>query len=206
MRFKRGELSDFVRSLSPLIQELFLRVVVVNIYHDLAKLIKDANELNPYKKTGNINKRPEGGSKEVWDITTMEVLSEEDETVKAILNVFKEGFKKTFNPDERYSNVTSESLCKIIEKLGKNEELKNDISILRHQVESTIRNLLAHMIFYIDEDWIKRATDNLNEEQIMKLLKKVFRYTDVKVKDEYWNSYDRMNDFIIAKIDGLNKE
>ena len=46
----------------------------------------------------------------------------------------------------------------------------------------------------------------LNEEQIMKLLKKVFRYTDVKVKDEYWNSYDRMNDFIIAKIDGLNKE
>ena len=205
-KWKRGELSDFVRSLSPLIQELFLRVVDENIYPVSAMLIKDANELNPYKKTGDKNKRPEGGSKEVWDLITMEGLSEKDDTVKAILNVFKEGFKRSFNPDERYSNVTSESLCKIIEKLGKNDELKNDISILRHQVESTIRNLLAHKIVNIDEDWIKRATGNLNEEQIMKLLKKVFRYTDVKVKDEYWNSYDRMNDFIIAKIDGLNKE
>ena len=206
LKWKRGELSDFVRSLSPLIQELFLRVVDENIYPVSAMLIKDANELNPYKKTGDKNKRPEGGSKEVWDLITMEGLSEKDDTVKAILNVFKEGFKRSFNPDERYSNVTSESLCKIIEKLGKNDELKNDIIILRHQVESTIRNLLAHKIVNIDEDWIKRATGNLNEEQIMKMLKKVFRYTDVKVKDEYWNSYDRMNDFIIAKIDGFNKE
>ena len=133
----------------------------------------------------------------------MEILVEHDETVRSILNVFKKYFKRSFYSEDRYTYVSSESLYRIIDELDKDKELRNDVYTLRNDVESSVRNLLAHKIVYIDEDWIKRSTGNLNEEKIMKLIKKVFRYTDVNVKDEYWDSYDRMNDFIIAKIEGL---
>ena len=203
LKWKRGELSDFVRSLSPLIQELFLRVVDENIYPVSLKLIKDKNELVPSRKKSNKKDRIEGDSHEVWDFATMEILAEHDETVRSILNVFKKYFKRSFYSEDRYTYVSSESLYRIIDELDKNKELRNDVYTLRNDVESSVRNLLAHKIVYIDEDWIKRSTGNLNEEKIMKLIKKVFRYTDVNVKDEYWDSYDRMNDFIIAKIEGL---
>ena len=205
LKWKRGELSDFVRSLSPLIQELFLRVVDENIYPVSMKLIKDSNAFKNNKKNNGKNTRIEGDSHEVWDRSTMEFLAKEDETVSAIQIVLRESYD-TFESAKYDPFLSSDSLCEIVAKLGKNDELKDDINRLRNQIERKIRNLLAHKIVNIDEEWIKRATGNLNEEQIMKLLKKVFRYTDVKVKDEYWNSYDRMNDFIIAKIDGLNKE
>ena len=110
-----------------------------------------------------------------------------------------------FDSNAKDPYVYSDSLCTIIGELSDNKEMKDDVRRLRDQIERKIRNLLAHKIVYIDEDWIKRATGNLNEEQIMKLVKKVFRYSDLNIKDNFWNSYDDMNEFIIAKI-GKNEE
>lgn len=37
-------------------------------------------------------------------------------------------------------------------------------------------------------------------EKIMKMIQKLFSYTGIKVKKEYWDSYDLMNQEILEKI------
>ena len=40
----------------------------------------------------------------------------------------------------------------------------------------------------------------ITDEKIMKMIQKLFSYTGIKVKKEYWDSYDLMNQEILEKI------
>ena len=40
-----------------------------------------------------------------------------------------------------------------------------------------------------------------NSDKDISKIEKVFNYTDFDIKDEYWNSYDLMNQLIIERID-----
>ncbi len=182
LKWKRGELSDFIRSLSPLIQELFLRVVDRSIYPVSQELIED--------NRGHA----------VWNRKRMLELSDEDPKVGRIHKVLKKAYPD-FDTSRYGSYVSSDSLCEIVAGCADSAELRDDINRLRNQIERKIRNIIAHQIFYIDENWIKKETGNLTPFQIMKLLKKVFCYTSINVRDEYWYVYDEMNRFIISKID-----
>lgn len=204
LKWKRGELSDFVRSLSPLIYELFLRIVDKNIYPVSKSLIKDSSSSKSSNDKSGKKTRIDGDSHDVWDRKKMEDLAKVEKIVSDIQLALRDKYDN-FDSNAKDPYVYSDSLCTIIGELSDNKEMKDDVRRLRDQIERKIRNLLAHKIVYIDEDWIKRATGNLNEEQIMKLVKKVFRYSDLNIKDNFWNSYDDMNEFIIAKI-GKNEE
>ena len=182
LKWKRGELSDFIRSLSPLIQELFIRVTNKNIYPVSLEMIA------------------ENKGHETWNRKKMQAIAEENITGKKIYDALKNAYDD-FESAKNDPYVTSENFCEIINKVSTVSELKDDINILRNQIEKKIRNILAHKIFYVDETWIKKETGNLSPQQIMKLLKKVFRYTSINVRDEYWAVYDEMNKFIMSKID-----
>ena len=73
------------------------------------------------------------------------------------------------------------------------------VSDLR-SVEGNIRNITAHEMVCVTDDVIKDKT-NFSSNAIMKKIEKVFSYTDLDIKDEYWNSYDLMNQLIIERID-----
>ena len=79
------------------------------------------------------------------------------------------------------------------------KEVADLVSSLRY-VERNIRNTAAHEMVSVTDDVIKNIT-NFSSNAIMKKIEKVFSYTDLDIIDEYWNSYDLMNQLIIERID-----
>lgn len=98
-----------------------------------------------------------------------------------------------------YKNVYSVHLVGIINELSSNTDLKKMVQDLRI-VEEKIRNLAAHEIISITDETIKMKT-GFTSKTIMDKLKKCFLYSGIKIKKEYWNSYDDMNTMIIAAMD-----
>ena len=82
-----------------------------------------------------------------------------------------------------------EKLNKLVNEIGKAEE--------------KIRNLAAHEIVSVNDKMIQQYTE-LNAQGIMNRIKQLFHYTGIPVRDEYWKSYDVMNDMILKKIDMLD--
>lgn len=79
-----------------------------------------------------------------------------------------------------------EKLNKLVNEIGKAEE--------------KIRNLAAHEIVSVNDEMIRQYTE-LNSQDIMNRIKQLFHYTNIPVRQEYWKSYDAMNDMILKKID-----
>ena len=68
------------------------------------------------------------------------------------------------------------------------------------EVEGTVRNIAAHEMVSVTDDVIKNKT-GFSSNAIMRMIEKVFSYTDLDIRDEYWDSYDLMNQLIIERID-----
>ena len=111
--------------------------------------------------------------------------------------------------DNRYSGdfhagpVYSEHLKAILDAQdsGGNPELLNmrqELGDLR-AVEENVRNLAAHEIMCITDREIQYLT-NFNSEEIMQKIKNVFPYTGINVREDFWDSYDKMNEEIIRRI------
>ena len=107
-------------------------------------------------------------------------------------------YKNSFKP-----SVTSFHLYTIMKNLpSKNDNMRKAfeiIDILR-AVEQNIRNKAAHQMVSVTDEKIKKLT-KLSSSEIMSRIKKLFNYSDISVsKEKGWNSYELMNDSIIAKI------
>ena len=100
-----------------------------------------------------------------------------------------------------YKDIYSDHLRIIIINLrGDNVSLVDNINKLR-EVETKIRNLAAHEIVSITEETIKNKT-GYTCKQIMSQIKKAFSFTGININNNNWNSYDKMNEFIINRIEG----
>ena len=66
--------------------------------------------------------------------------------------------------------------------------------------EEKIRNTAAHDIVSVTEITIKNRT-GFSADKIMQMIQKLFIYTGIKIKKEYWDSYDQMNQAIIQKME-----
>lgn len=95
--------------------------------------------------------------------------------------------------------VKSVHLQKIIDSLNLDASIKERVEQIR-TIEDKVRNKAAHEIIKIDEKYIKDVTDKTST-QICDILKQLFQYVSCNnLKKDSWNSYDRMNDYIIDKI------
>ena len=172
-----GEYTDFLRALSPLIAELF----------ELALNEQFNIDVDKYCRFNNRKKYREWDREALNGTEIIEILNKE-------------------YSDFRYGPVYAEHLKTILDAQdysrdgGKLIELKDIMEDLR-QVEIKVRNPVAHEIICIHDEDIRRKT-GFYSSQIMDKIKKSFQYTGIKVKKEYWNSYDNMNNEIIKKISG----
>ncbi|MBO6304138.1 MAG: hypothetical protein J6M62_03535 [Selenomonadaceae bacterium] len=166
---KKGELTDFIRAISPLIMDLFLLI------------LKNACKLNikdfSYEQN-NILKWDEGK------------LKQNNKELDKILN-------KNFIPFN-YREIYSSHLTVIISEYSSDAKLKNIVKKIR-EVEKNVRNLAAHQIVSLSDDIIKRKV-GINSEEIMQLLKDAFKYTGLNITQKHWDSYDKMNEAIIAAM------
>lgn len=94
--------------------------------------------------------------------------------------------------------VYSDHLKSLIKAYSDNSLLIQLVEDLR-SVEGSIRNLAAHEIVSIDDAKIKNLT-GFTGQQVLKKIKLIFSYTGLNVKEEYWDSYDIMNQKIIEMI------
>lgn len=109
-----------------------------------------------------------------------------------------EYLNEEYNGEFRASAVYSDHIRILIQRMATDESLKKLVTDVR-EVEAKIRNLAAHEIVSVTDNSIEELT-GFSGEAIMKKIKKLFHYTDMNIKEEYWNSYDDMNRKILNKI------
>lgn len=110
-----------------------------------------------------------------------------------------ESYLQTEFPDFRGGAVYTSHLCAIV-KFGVRDkaDLIETVKKLR-DVEETVRHPAAHEIVSITDEIIKQKT-GYDCETIMKLVKKLFCYTEMRLEKSYWDSYDAMNALILEQI------
>lgn len=112
-----------------------------------------------------------------------------------ILDILNKNYMGAF----KAGNVYSDHLRTLIVHFSEDVRLTETVNDLR-DVEKKIRNLAAHQIVSIDDEKIKAMT-GFSGVQTYNKIKTLFSYTGMNIKKEYWNSYDEMNEMIMAQME-----
>ena len=172
IRLKKKENVDFIRSVTPLIVDLFELILKKRCH------IKIDDYCRLSTRDGKGHRR--------WSMQQLK-----DTTVLKILN---DGFAGKFNGQD----ISSKHLKVLIERLDTDQHLIELVRDVR-SVEDNVRNLAAHQIISVTEEKIQKLT-GFSSDKIMEMIKELFNYTGINIKKEYWDSYDEMNKIIISKM------
>ena len=175
IRLKRGEYVDFIRSITPIVVDLFEMIlkkqcgIIVDDYCD------------QYKRAGQW--------KRMWSAKKLNGTE-----VGKVLNSHYQKMGKRFEAKDVYS----EHLKILTDHFSSDTHLKQLMEDLRN-VESNIRNLAAHEIVSVTDETIKNLTDFYGRD-IMSKIKELFGYTEISIRKGYWDSYDEMNRKILEQM------
>ena len=171
IKVQKEEYVDFIRGITPVLVDLF----------QIA--LKESGGLN-YRQYVKINKQ----GVEKWDINKLE-------TNPRLLQVFRNNFGLNFKSTPVYSS----NLLPCIEEYSNNEELINLSKRLR-EFEENVRNMAAHKIVSVTREWIKQYSNGYTPEKILSMLKEYVQLLNMGIKENYWDSYNAMNQVIIDLI------
>ena len=173
IKAKRHEYADFIRGISPIILELFMRVL---------------------KKQANIDIEKYCDLKKAMQWSQRKLQA--DETGREMIRIFDEAYGGF-----RYDSVVYAGHLKVIAENWRNVD-PDAVSLMQdlRKVEERVRNLAAHTMVSITEKKVE-AESGFTSTQIMKKIKTLCRYAGLNIKAEKWNDYDKMNDVIIEKIE-----
>lgn len=174
---KKGEYTDFLRALTPLLVDLFEMVLWKQFGLDVdyySKNIKGVRKWNMVKLEG---------TKEGVDV--IDVLSQK------YVNGFSGGTIYTDN-----LKTILDAYCRRREP--RYDTLQKTMDDLRN-VEEKVRNRAAHEIVSIGDEDIKKIS-GFSSEEIMNKIKKTFTYAGIHLTENNWNSYEIMNRVIEKQI------
>lgn len=186
LKKKKKEYADFIRAISPLLMDLFELILKKQCGIDLGMFtIVDKNGIRR------------------WDETKLKAIDTGKRIIKALDDNFKNENKEAF----KFTSTLSNEHFKVImisefsnkEDMPTKADIVNTISSLR-AIEQKIRNLAAHEILMVSDEVILSKTGH-RSNAIMKFIKKAFTYAGINIKKEDWDSYERMNDIILAKME-----
>ncbi len=172
VKYKTGHYGDFIRAISPIISDIFIKMIKrhlrVDVYQDMCISIQRNYRWNPTRlqEKGNPN----------------------IERISAVLYGLR-NFNDTSFP-------TSHQLFSIIKGLfHKDHEALKTATLLR-TTEANLRNTAAHQIVSVTKESILENT-GYSGEQILNALKKGLQKCGMNIHREDYNSYDQMNQKII---------
>lgn len=174
IRLKKREYADFIRALTPIIVDLFERILKVQYHFDV-------DQYCHYDKK-HVRK---------WNMLKDKQKCLPDDVIRAL--------------DQEYGrfkggNVYSDHLRIIIGCFSRDIELTDLVNNIR-TIEGKVRNDAAHELISVTDKTIRKKTEGYSAKQIMDMIRKLFSYTGIRIKKEYWNSYDDMNAFIINTME-----
>lgn len=167
---KRGDLADFIRGISPILTDL-MTLVAENICH--------------FDVSSCCDKTKKG----VEQLSRIKLSQKYPEILKIL--------DKEFGRFED-SPLSAASLAIIIEKLCPNDTIK-DLAVDLRKVEEKARNIAAHEIVSITEEWIEKKT-GFTPAKILAMLQKLVQLSLKGITKESWCSYDEMNEKIIESF------
>lgn len=165
----RAEYADFVRGLSPIFTDLFEGILLKQAHFDIANFTSARENMLQ------------------WDLKKLR----ESEKIGAILdNAYHGKFEGKW--------VQAAHLAKLGEALIQDTAIQRCIAELR-KVEASVRNMAAHNMISVSDEWIKKKTSYTSNE-IVFLIREAFSYTSHDISESDWNSYNDMNEDIIKAI------
>lgn len=98
----------------------------------------------------------------------------------------------------QYGMTSSIHFAKLIENLSTDDILKRKIKQLV-DAEQMVRNVAAHEVVSVTEEWIKERT-NVTPQELMDIIRYLCVKAKIGAKKEDWSAYDHMNQKIIKGI------
>ena len=192
IKVKKGQYADFIRAISPIIGDIFEKIVEqqigINIKYDLCIDIKTANNDSNFR----------------WNKTKLTNPKSKDKTKRENINKINKILKK--NDNFKYGGfVYSSQLETIISEMVEDDNIKKIAKELRF-VEQSVRNITAHKIVSVNEDFIKDKTITIDKPEgytcndIIKCIKTALNKVKITLDEQYYNSYEKMNEDIKSKM------
>ena len=169
MKVMKKEYADFIRGVTPLVVDL-----LENILKNECKIILE----NCCDTNGKDNVKK-------WNERKLKNMG----LAFYLENEYKDkgGF--------RYGPVYASQIAKIIGYKCQDMDLVSKVNEMT-EVESKVRNVAAHEIVSVTDEWFRIRTGK-NAEEILNLLKYLIQKAGIHAKKEDWQSYDRMNEKIV---------
>ena len=184
IRQKKGEYGDFVRALTPPITDLFIKILEK---YGSIKISEYYHYNEDKKKRWNLDKV--SGS-EIETVMTRFLKWNENQKRYEV----KSGWSMEVGKDY----IQSTQLLNLIKRYVADEEIVRQCEMIRY-VEDAVRNRVAHEMVGISDEFI-RSKVGLDSGQIMQIIQKLMYAVDGGLKKN-WNSYDRMNEFILERME-----
>lgn len=168
---QRCELVDFIRGITPVVMDLFEKILENECKINIHEYCKKESKIDD----------------EVYKLTTAKL--SRNKAGKEILGILNSYFKP-------YNDkiLTSAQLAIILDAKLNDRKLADDVWEMRN-IEKRLRNIAAHEIVSVSEDWLINRS-NKSSSAIMDLLKKIAESSGITIKPHYWNSYEDMNALI----------
>lgn len=175
LRQKQGNYADLIRGITPVILNLLEECLMTNCKIDL--------------KDYCVEKRK--GSGQLFLSKEKLEKSEEGREIQKILEA-------EFSGEIREEFYKSAQIYPILQAKTSDAELGFILEKLR-SIEREVRNVTAHQMVSVTEEWIQKMV-KMSSKEIVNLLKRLAVYSGIPVKKEYWNSYDDMNALLVEKL------
>ena len=148
LQYVRKEYGDYFRALSPLLVDVFRLIIERTIMPHLNEFI-----IPIVKENGD-------------GIAIYRGLRWNPKRVERNNNIVRRTFRKYYNKHFNYDYyISSSHLVRIIDDYTVDEEIRNLSKQIRH-VEKSVRNIVAHEIVYIDDEFVEhRSGYSLDEIQ-----------------------------------------
>ena len=173
IKIKKKQYADFIRAISPIIKDIFILIINKHLKIDIYSELCDNNNKS---------------RKYVW---SEEKLNKHEEILKILQAKYKNNFK--------YGDLSADHFKYIILETVKNKDIKEVVENLR-SVEERVRNIAAHEIVSVTENFIKERTGGYTSKQIINDIKKALAYAGINISNEDYNSYKQMNEDIKSRI------
>lgn len=200
LRQRQGNYAEFIRGITPVILNLFEECLQYNcgikIKDYCVKKIKYDGHIYTISDSGIPMNSREVEAERYGSSTyylSNEKLLKDEEGIK-----IKEILEKNFKSEVKEIPYASAHIYAILEEYLDNPELLSLLSEIR-VVETEVRNITAHQIISVTDEWIKKKV-MMRSDEILAKLKKLAVSSGIKIKNDYWNSYDDMNSKIVELI------
>lgn len=173
IKIKKRQYADFIRAISPIIKDIFILIINKHLKIDI------------YSELCNYDNK---NGKYVW---SEKKLKKHEEIFKILQAEYKNNFK--------YGDLSADHFKFIILEMVKTQDIKEVVENLR-RVEKRARNIAAHEIVSVTENFIIERTGGFTSKQIINNIKKALAYTGINISNEDYNSYKQMNEDIKSRI------